>query len=126
MEYKVNEDGKKLCLECGDAIEYGRHDKKFCCDACKNRYNNRRVHDFRAEKYRVHSALERNHEVLDKLIKMGLTSMDLPSLERMGYNPMYMTSTSRSRSYDECWCYDIRFRISGRKVYAIERMKGLG
>ena len=29
----------KNCLECGDAIA-GREDKKFCCDGCRNSYNN--------------------------------------------------------------------------------------
>ena len=30
----------KLCLECGDKL-FGRIDKKFCSDACRNAYNNK-------------------------------------------------------------------------------------
>ena len=31
---------KRTCSECGDNI-VGRIDKKFCCDACRNSFNNR-------------------------------------------------------------------------------------
>ena len=30
----------KTCLNCGEEIN-GRVDKKFCCDYCRNHYNNK-------------------------------------------------------------------------------------
>ena len=52
------------CLECGDKISYGRSDKKFCCEDCKNRHHNHKVRSSRSVKRRVVSALERNYDIL--------------------------------------------------------------
>ena len=41
MEYAKKERKIPVCLECGDKIKYGRMDKKFCCDECKVRHNNK-------------------------------------------------------------------------------------
>ena len=32
---------EKRCLECNDVL-HGRSDKKFCSDACRNTYNNKK------------------------------------------------------------------------------------
>ncbi len=34
---------KRKCLYCGEPI-YGRMDKKFCCDSCRNSYNYEKTH----------------------------------------------------------------------------------
>ena len=57
-EYRLikNFAGVETCLECG-AIFYGRSNRKFCCDACKNKYHNRHFQDIRNRKLRVKSVL---------------------------------------------------------------------
>ena len=65
------------CLECGHKIRYGRTDKKFCCDKCRNRYNNAQVKEGRAYRRRVMKALSGNYDILDSLVKAGVTAEKL-------------------------------------------------
>ena len=83
---------KARCLECGDRIEYGRQDKKFCCETCKNRYNNRRARGSRGIKVKVLSALEKNHNILERVLKLGLDNISVAELRQMGFNFDYVTS----------------------------------
>lgn len=121
-EYRIEERGRR-CLECGDEMVEGRSDRKFCCTSCKNAYNNRRSHELRAVRIRVGAILERNHDILLKLLSMGLKSMDIVSLTRMGFNTHYCTSSEKVLSHEIRWCYDVRYSISATRIFGIEREK---
>ncbi|MCQ2141304.1 MAG: hypothetical protein MJY83_03035 [Bacteroidales bacterium] len=121
-EYVINDTHERRCLECGDELE-GRADMKFCSSECKNKYNNRRSHRRRATRYKVNSILEKNHEVLESLLRLGVHSMDLVSLSRMGYNIMYHTASTRARSHAELWCYDIKFCLSENRIFKLEKVE---
>ena len=69
-EEKKDAEVQPSCLECGDRIEYGRQDKKFCCEECKNRYHNRQARRSRVFRLRVMSALEKNYRKGRKSIEM--------------------------------------------------------
>ena len=71
MVYKKYERHIPVCLECGDRIRYGRADKKFCCDECKNRHHNHKSRSGRFIKRKVLSILEKNYEILERYVKAG-------------------------------------------------------
>lgn len=119
-QYVIKEIAERHCLECGDEL-VGRTDKKFCSFECKNRYNNLRSHKLRATKNSVNSILERNYDILTHLLNMGMTSLDLVSLTRMGFNPAYNTSSTRAGCHAELWCYDIRYCLSDSRLFKLER-----
>ncbi|MCQ2139837.1 MAG: hypothetical protein MJZ09_05640 [Bacteroidales bacterium] len=121
-EYVIKESHERRCLECGDELD-GRADMKFCSCECKNRYNNRRSHRQRATRNKINSILEKNHDILDGLLRMGVRSLDLVSLTRMGYVMMYNTASTRTRGRAELWCYDIRFCLSETRIFNIERVE---
>ena len=106
-EYRLikNFAGVETCLECG-AIFYGRSNRKFCCDACKNKYHNRHFQDIRNRKLRVKSVLEKNYKILSGLLHENRLSVDFAELSLLGYNPE---------------CYDIMFMISAERIYNIHR-----
>lgn len=116
---------KVRCLECGDVIRYGRPDRKFCCDSCKNRYNNRRTRSSRVMKLRVINSLEKNHMILSHLLKMGIDSIEITSLKQLGFSFDYMTSYRKYRGHAEIWCFDIRMVVTETKVKSIERVSPL-
>lgn len=120
--YKKEAIDARHCLECGDKIEYGRSDKKFCCEACKNIFNNRRAHAYRMIHMRVMGILDRNHDILEHLIRTGVRSIDIGDLSQMGYNCDYATSFYRTRHHQECRCFDIKYFISDQKVFNIEKV----
>lgn len=56
----------KDCLECGKGIA-GREDKKFCCDACRNTYNNKMNKDSNNFMRNINNKLRKNYRILIEL-----------------------------------------------------------
>ena len=123
MVYKKYERHIPVCLECGDRIRYGRADKKFCCDECRAKNYNERVRKSRAFKRRVMNALSRNYALLEKLIRADIDSADLISLVSMGFVPSLMTSFRKYGKHDECSCFDIRYIMTGTRIYSISKIE---
>jgi len=120
---KQNEETKANCLECGTELEYGRTDRKFCCPTCKNRYNNRKYYDIRSLHTRIRGILEKNYTILDKLIKLDISSMDMGDIVQWGFNPEYSTGHRKVRGHNEYRCYEIKYLISSSRIFNIERSK---
>ena len=57
---------EKTCPECGTKI-IGREDKKFCCDGCRNTYNNRNNKDAINLIRNTNNALRKNWRILEEL-----------------------------------------------------------
>ena len=123
MVYKKYVRHMPVCLECGDQIRYGRTDKKFCCDECRTRNYNDRVRKSRASRRRVLNALSRNYEILENLIKTDVDSADMLSLVSMGFIPSFMTSFRKCGKHDECSCFDIRYIMTGTRIYSISKIE---
>ena len=123
MAYKKFERHLPLCLECGDQIRYGRTDKKFCCDECRTKNYNERARKSRLFKRRVMTALVRNYNLLDKLVRSDIESIDLLSLMSMGFIPSLMTSYRKYGKHDECGCFDIRYIMTRTRIYSISKIE---
>lgn len=123
MNYKYNDrEHKATCLECGDEFEYGRNGRKFCCISCKNRYNNRRTQYSKAMRVKVMNVLGRNYEILDRLVKTGVTKIPVVELKQLGFNPDYVTSYSKVRRHDVFSCFDISFTLMASMATRIMRI----
>lgn len=123
MGYRTEHDDRPLCLECGEEIEYGRHDRKFCCQECKNRYHNRQHHYRRTVHLRIIGILNKNYEILNRLLMADVTSINLGDLSQMGYNPGFVTSCRKVRGHEECRCFDIRYFSTATRIFNIERVR---
>ena len=123
MVYKKYERHLPVCLECGDQIRYGRADKKFCCDECRTRNYNDRARKSRTSRRRVMNALSRNYEILENLVKADIDSADILSLVSMGFIPSFMTSHQKHGKHDECSCFDIRYIMTGTRIYSISKIE---
>lgn len=121
MQYNEEIDSVK-CLECGNNIKYGRSDKKFCCEGCKNKFNNRRKSVMIRLQSRVIHSLDKNYQILDKLLRSGADSVMLPDALQWGFNPEYMTSCTRSRMRTIYRCYDIKYCKSDTRLFNISRI----
>ncbi len=113
------------CLECGDPILYGRQDKKFCCESCKNKYNNRKTRSSKISKVRVLHALEKNYDILRKLLRHKVNSIDMTDLRHLGFDFDHVTSYHKYRRSTELWCYDIKITVSGSRVKSIDQVSCL-
>lgn len=112
-----------VCLECGDPILYGRSDRKFCSDSCKNRYHNRKSHYLRSLQLRIIGTLEKNYGILSGLIGSGVTSISLGDLAQLGYNMEYITSHHRMGRHNEYRCFDIKYFCTPTRIFGLERVR---
>ena len=122
MEYTVKSRKSERCLECGHSIKYGRTDKKFCSDACKNHWHNRQRKEFLKVHSKVLHVLDKNYGILDLCVRQGKSSMDLGDAIQWGFNPEYITGLRKYRMRMECRCFDIKYYRSENKLYGIEKV----
>ena len=114
--------GFGYCLECGDIIEYGhgRTDRKFCSADCKNRWHNKRkARSWRAYQHKVLRTLEENHTILDRLMRIGLTSLDRMSLGQMGFDFNYVTSYHKIGQRSVFSVFDITYEATPSRILHI-------
>ena len=116
------EEGRRLCLECGDVVPYGRTDKVYCSVKCKNRHYYAEHMAGRYIRTRINSILEKNYSLLEALIAGNIDSVLLSDLSVKGFSPDYMTSHRSRKYYSECGCYDIRYRQTSTRIYCIEKV----
>lgn len=113
------------CPQCGKVVNYGRVDRRFCSITCKNLYHNRTRYAPRLQSVdRVLRFIYFNRDVLDKLIKMGVSSIDRSALLHMGYNMNYFTSVERLRGRWLCTCLDIGYELTSTRIRNIRYLCG--
>ena len=78
------------CLECGKSLGYGRSDRKYCSDGCRNSHHNHLARSGRNIRRRVMTILERNYQILDAVVKSGVQAVWLSDLMAAGFNPGYL------------------------------------
>ena len=125
MDYKGNIRHIPVCLECGDKIRYGRTDKKFCCEECRNRHHNRELKDSRAFRRKILRQLDRNYEILDSLYRSGIESADITDMMAFGFLPGLMTSCKRMRARVEYACYDIKYIMTPSRLSSISKIQNV-
>ena len=111
------------CLECGDVLPYGRSDMKFCSQSCKSRWHYERDGRIKGVRLRIFGALDRNYAILESLLEMGVTRIDIPDLAQMGYNFDCITSYHKVRNRNEYRCFDIKYYMSDSSVFKLERCR---
>ncbi len=103
---------EKNCLECGERI-FGRSDKRYCSDICRNAYHNKMYSDRNKIMRNVNNALRRNRQILENLI----TDMHVPVvnklvLEELGFKFEYITHAGKHKKGKQYqFCYDLGYVV---------------
>lgn len=80
----------KNCLECNESITAGRSDKKFCCDLCRNSYNNQKAEKEKStEMVMISIILRKNRKILAQMIKQPPKQLRKENLLQQGFNFYY-------------------------------------
>ena len=98
---------KNRCLHCNDEF-VGRTDKKFCCDQCRNSYNNQVKRDHERYILEINRALRKNRMILKQFNPEGKTTIRKEYLTKMGFNFKYFThefTTKNNNTYKFCYEY---------------------
>lgn len=98
------------CLECQEKL-VGRRDQKFCCDYCRNTYNNRINEDANAVVRKINSILRKNRRILSKLNPNGKKTVHLIHLAELEFHFHHYThSYSTINGHQYFFCYDMGYR----------------
>ena len=87
----------------------------------KNRHHNREARQWRFRYASVIGILQKNHDILHHLIRIGVRSIPKTELVQLGYRQGFVTSSGREGRRTVCRCFDIVFfdtetRIAGLTV----------
>ncbi len=111
------------CLECGRFVGFGRPDRKFCSQECKNRWHNRqRKYSWRGEQARILRILESNHLILERMLRMGIQSVDRITLRQLGFNPDYVTYYQKVGGHSLYGCYDIQYEATPSRLFRLRSL----
>ncbi|MEP2026545.1 MAG: hypothetical protein ABJH98_01665 [Reichenbachiella sp.] len=102
---------QRLCSECERPL-FGRTDKKFCSDACRNSYNNRVNADATNFVRNVNNALRKNRRILLDLNKGKDSKAHRDQLLRAGFDFDFHTNTRETRTGELFYyCYDQGYQL---------------
>lgn len=81
----------KSCMQCGQRL-FGRRDKKFCNDFCRNTFNNQ-LNKENIEVIRItNNKLKKNHKILRNLVETSKLNLTRTELELLGFDLNLVTS----------------------------------
>jgi hypothetical protein len=112
----------RICQECSEPLR-GRADQKFCTDACRNAYNNRKLGDTTSYMRKINRILKRNHAILEELNQNGKATIHKNILLKEGFNFTYFTHSYKTRKgKDYYFIYDQGFsEIENSKYILVKR-----
>jgi hypothetical protein len=109
----------KLCPECSEPIR-GRSDKKFCCDLCRNCYNNKQNSTANKPVNAINIILRRNRQVLEKLKEQQVKKVSREHLLQRGFNFDYFTSIKYTKKGVCCYlCYEYGYHTLENNNYKL-------
>ncbi|MBR4809584.1 MAG: hypothetical protein IK031_04820 [Bacteroidales bacterium] len=116
------EDHGNHCLECGEPV-YGRIDKKFCNNMCRNNWHARIRSEGRQKKRGTIRVLSLNYGILENLLRINKTSCPMDSLREMGFRPDYVTHAAEKKGrHSEYRCFDLAYYMSAGKIFNLHRV----
>ena len=113
----------KKCIECANSF-YGRSDKKFCSDSCRNAYNNRMIAPSTATIKRINRVLRKNYQILNAMTPEQKPTVSVARLSAKGFDFDHFTSlleTKEGRQYR--FCYDIGYLLLNPNLALVVRKK---
>jgi len=118
---------KRICPVCHTEFD-GRADKKFCCDQCRNTYNNQLKQEDNNLTYKTNRLLKKNRQILADMYQ----KIDKPDKERHsvlkekmvkdGFKFDYMTNIYRTKT-DKIYyyCYDYGYYTDNDFVVIVRK-----
>lgn len=100
----------KACIECGQTF-YGRSDKKFCDDYCRNLHNNKLNSDTINYMRNINNTLRRNRHILAQLLASAtVKTVSRRALSDAGFSFLHYTSVYVKKSGVTIFhCYDYQY-----------------
>ncbi len=112
-------ENKRRCPECGDPV-YGRLDKKFCSDQCRNAFNNKSMGYTNSYVRKINVILRKNRKVLEVLTPSGKAKVHLSQLKKQGFDFGFFTNQYVTRNGNVYYfCYEYGYLKLENDFYAL-------
>lgn len=112
----------KLCPVCLAPV-FGRPDKVFCSEKCKNTYHYRSKYWKNGIKNRMMSSLDLNYKILEALVASGATSAKKEKLQAMGFDFSVCTSSKKGRcGHTLNCCFDMQYAQTASKIFNLKKL----
>ena len=123
MYKPINPEHRLLhCLECGEPV-YGRADKKFCSNVCRNSFHSHIRSEERQKRHLTMTLLAANYGILQNLLRIKKTSCPMDSLLDMGFLPNYVTRMGEKKGrHTEYRCFDIAYFQTSGKIFNLHKV----
>lgn len=109
----------RKCLDCGNVI-FGRVDKKFCSDQCRNTYNNQLKRDSNNLVRNLNHLLGKNRRILSELNPEGKTKVHRDRLTSRGFHFHFFTHTYVTKAGTTYFfCYEQGYLPLENDFYAL-------
>ena len=110
---------ERACLSCGKPV-YGRLDKKFCDDQCRNDFNNKQNSDTNKRIRNINNILRKNRRILEKLNPNGKSKVHRDKLSKLGYDFEYFTNMLKTKTGNTYYfCYEQGYLELDHKMFAL-------
>lgn len=110
---------KPICMECGATL-FGRSDKKFCNDSCRNAHYNKTHRTQSNYMRKVNRILSRNRIILNELNPNETTKVTRKRLLSEGFNFDYFTNVYQTKTGKVYYfCYDQGYLDLGDDMFAL-------
>ncbi len=97
---------ERVCEECGRPV-FGRVDKKFCSDACRNAFNNKQNSDAVNLVRKINGTLRKNRRILSEMNPEGKKKTHRDEMLKRGFDFQYFTHAYHTKAGDEYhFCYE--------------------
>ena len=112
---------KRYCPECGAPV-YGRIDKKFCSDQCRNAFNNKNLGYSNNYIRKINGVLRKNRKILEELNPKGKSKVHLQQLKKKGFDFEYHTNIYTTKTGNKYhFCYEHGYLKLENDFYALVR-----
>ena len=102
---------ERKCPECGRPV-FGRVDKKFCSDACRNAFNNKSNAPTNNYVRNVNNTLAKNRRILAELNPTGKVKKHRDQLLKKGFDFDFYTNSYTTKAGDVYrFCYEQGYLI---------------
>jgi hypothetical protein len=104
-------DKSRKCIECGKTF-FGRSDKKFCTELCRNAHNNRYRSSTAGHVRNINNILNKNRRILEQYFPNGSNTANASKFKLLekGFNFNYITSVVGSKKGTCFFCYEFGYQ----------------
>ena len=117
----LKEKEKRFCAQCGEEI-FGREDKTFCSNKCRNTFNNRQNKDATNLVRNINNRLRKNYRILTELNVVENAKVERKILKKKGFDFEFFTSVLDCKTGNKYYfVYDQGFTQLTEDVFLICR-----